>query len=73
MTDLEEIKVNKALAKARHEASQSCCDDIAYELKSIFADFCESEHDEMDVELGEIYRNHLRNVFKVLRDKGVKL
>lgn len=49
------------------------CNAIARTLKCFYEDFCESEHDEMDVELGEIYRAHLHNLFKALQREGVEL
>lgn len=40
--------------------------DIARSLKNIYADLQDSKDDEMDVELGEIYRELLKEVFYIL-------
>lgn len=47
--------------------------EIAEALRAEFDDFIASENDEMDVELGEIYRVKLQNIRKILNRKGVKL
>ena len=47
--------------------------DIGNDLKAEYRDFMDSEKDEMDVTLGEIYREKIKNIFKILEKKGVKV
>lgn len=43
-----------------------------FALKSEYADFMDSIHDPMDPELGEIYRDKLVNIFRILKQEGVE-
>lgn len=51
----------------------SALNDIADVIKPFAEDFRNSEHDEMDELLGEIYRESLRQIFKILKSKGVNI
>ena len=44
---------------------------VAEELHVEFADFYESVNDEMDVVLGEIYREKIKNIGKILKRHGI--
>lgn len=46
---------------------------IAEEISAEYKDFKESQNDEMDILLGEIYREKLNNIFKLLERKGIKM
>ena len=46
--------------------------DIGRALCAYHDDFQQSQDESMDLELGEIYREQLRNIFKVLERQGVK-
>ena len=65
---------NKAAFGALKKNDESALlQDIANELKAEYQDFVESESDEMDLVLGEIYREKLRNIFKILDKKGITM
>lgn len=49
-----------------NEAYHNVRKDILRELSAIRSDFNESKSEPMDLELGEIYKNHLDNVFKII-------
>ena len=49
-----------------NEAYSAVRKDILRKLSAIRSDFEESKDEPMDLELGEIYKNHLANVFKII-------
>lgn len=48
-------------------------DSIARSLRMEYQDYIESASDDMDIELGEIYREKIANIFKILEQKGIKV
>lgn len=47
--------------------------EVADKLASIYADFIDSVDKEMNEILGEIYREKLKDIFKILEDNGVPI
>lgn len=69
---LDESKaLTNSLDTFMKDSEQALRADIAKALKNPHIDFIESEFDVMDVELGEIYRESLRSIFKILEGKGI--
>ena len=69
----ESKKLSKSLDVYRRESEQALLIDIANALKNSYIDFKESENEEMDIEMGEMYKVILRNVFKTLESKKIKM
>lgn len=73
----EEINERKAANDAFTTIKQndigSLLSDIAESLKPEYRDFSDSIKDKMDVNLGEIYREKIRNIFKILNSKGIRM
>ena len=46
---------------------------VEEKLKAEYRDVKESENDEMEITLGEVYREKMINIFKILEKKGVKV
>lgn len=72
--EIEERKeLNKAQTQYREDSQASLLKEIAGALKAEYSDYAESKNDEMDVMLGEIYRDKVGNIFKILESKGIKV
>lgn len=72
--EIEERKeINDAFDALKRNDERAILQDIANELKAEYSDFMDSENDEMDLVLGEIYREKIRNIFKLLRKKGIQV
>lgn len=69
----ERAAINEAFGALKKNDERSLLNDIAIELRAEYQDFVESESEEMDVLLGEIYREKVRNIFKILSKKGIKM
>lgn len=69
----ERKSINDAFGALKKNDESALLSNIADELKSIYSDFKDTASEDMDVELGEIYRDHLKNVFKKLADKGITM
>lgn len=69
----EHAALNDAFVALKKNDESAMLKDIAEELKSEYRDFIDSVSDEMDIELGEIYREKLRSIFKILENKGIKM
>lgn len=69
----ERKKFNEAADALKKNDEEGLLRDIANELKAEFSDFKDSENDAMDEQLGEIYREKLRNIFKILAKKGIRM
>ena len=69
----ERKAINDAFNTKKKMDEEALLSDIANELKAIYQDFMESESDQMDEILGDIYREHIRNIFKILKNKGIKV
>ena len=64
-------RINDAADALNKNDKEALLRDIANDLKTEFRDFEDSENDEMDEQLGEIYREKIRNIFKILKNKGI--
>ena len=69
----ERAAIIEAFSALKKNDEAALFKDIANELKADYQDFIETESDPMDVELGEIYREKIKNVFKILRNKGISM
>jgi len=69
----ERKAINDAFDTKKKMDEAALLSDIANELKAIYQDFMESASDQMDEVLGEIYREHIRNIFKILKNKGIEM
>lgn len=69
----ERAAINEAFGALKKNDESALLNDIANELKAEYQDFVVSESDEMDVVLGEIYREKLKNIFKILGKKGIRM
>ena len=69
----ERAAINEAFGALKKNDESALLNDIADELKTDYQDFVASELDEMDVVLGEIYREKLKNIFKILGKKGIRM
>ena len=65
--------LNDAFGALKKNDENALLHDIADDLKAEFKDFVASENDEMDLQLGEIYREKIKNIFKILEKKGIKM
>ena len=72
--EIDERKIiNDAFAALKRNDEQGLLMDIAQDLKVTYKQLKRSENKEMDVELGEIYREMLKKVFKLLDKKGIRM
>lgn len=69
----ERKKINDAFDALKKNDEIALLNDIANDLKAEYLDFIDSESDKMDIELGEIYREKIRNIFKILKKKGIQV
>lgn len=69
----ERKKINDAADALKRNDEEGLLRDIANDLKAEYRDFADSENDAMDEQLGEIYREKLRNIFKILAKKGIRM
>lgn len=69
----ERKALNDAFDALKKNDESALLRDIGNDLKTEYSDFKDSENDEMDITLGEIYREKIRNIFKILEKKGVKV
>ena len=65
------LEIMKAREEEHKNGYQTCANDIARDLWACFDDFMDSIDDPMDEELGEIYREKLKGIFKALEKRGV--
>lgn len=69
----ERKKLNVAQVQYREDVQVSLLQDIARALKAEYGDFAETVNYPMNEMLGEIYREKLKQVFKILEQKGIKV
>ena len=69
----ERTKLNEAQVQYREDAQNSLLEDIARALKAEYGDYIESKDSPMDEMLGEIYREKLKQIFKILEQNGIKV
>lgn len=68
----ERKEINNAFDALKKSDEKAMLKDIGGELKNIYRDYLNSEKDSMDMDLGEIYRDNMRRIFKTLKNKGVE-
>ncbi len=69
----ERKKLNDAQVQYREDAQASMLQDIARALKAEYGDYEETKDQPMDEMLGEIYREKLKQIFRILEQKGIKV
>lgn len=69
----EHKKINSAAASLKKNDEEALLKNIANDLKAEYLDFVDSKDDEMDIQLGEIYREKLNNIFNLLKNKGIRM
>ena len=69
----ERAAINEAFGALKKNDESAMLQDIANELKAEYQDFIASVSDPMDEDLGEIYREKLKNIFKILSKKGITM
>lgn len=69
----ERKSINDAFTAIKKNDEQGILNDIAEELKVIYGQIKRSETAEMSIELGEIYREMIKKVFKQLDNKGIRM
>lgn len=69
----ERKKLNDAQVQYREDAQASLLQDIARALKAEYGDYAETKDIPMNEMLGEIYREKLKQIFKILEQKGIKV
>lgn len=70
---IEHKVINESFNIAKEQEEVALLKGIAEEISAEYKDFKESQNDEMDILLGEIYREKLNNIFKLLERKGIKM
>lgn len=69
----ERKKLNDAQVQYREDVQASLLQDIARALKAEYGDYAETKDAPMNEMLGEIYREKLKQIFKILEQKGIKV
>lgn len=69
----ERKKLNDAQVQYREDSQASLLQDIARALKPEYGDYAETKDAPMNEMLGEIYREKLKQIFKILEQKGIKV
>lgn len=69
----ERKKLNEAQVQYREDSQASLLQDISRALKPQYGDFAETKDVPMNEMLGEIYREKLKQIFKILEQKGIKV
>lgn len=71
---VQERKIlNDAQVQYREDSKISLLNDISRSLKAEYEDFAETQDVPMNETLGEIYREKLKQIFKILYQKGIKM
>lgn len=69
----ERKRLNDAQVQYREASEVSLLQDIARALKAEYGDYIETKDAPMNTMLGEIYREKLKQVFKILDQNGIKV
>lgn len=69
----ERKRLNDAQVQYREDSRTSLLQDIARALKAEYGDYAETKDAPMSEMLGEIYREKLKQIFKILEQKGIKV
>ena len=69
----ERKKLNDAQVQYREDTQAALLQDIARALKPEYGDYAETINVPMNEMLGEIYREKLKQIFKILEQKGIKV
>lgn len=76
-TALEEVetrkKINDTADALNDKEKEAIRREVASDLKTEYLDFMDSVGDPMDDVLGEIYREKIKNIFRILGKKGIKV
>ena len=74
MSELEQYKnLVQAQKQYREDSHTSFCEDVAKALRPEYEDFLESKDLPMNDMLGEIYREKLIKIMKILHQKGINI
>lgn len=69
----ESVSLASSLETYREDSESAMLQDIGNALRAEYEDFIASVNDDMDIELGEIYREKLKSIFRILEGKGIKV
>ena len=69
----ERKKLNDAQVQYREDTQAALLQDIARALKPEYGDYAETINVPMNEMLGKIYREKLKQIFKILEQKGIKV
>ena len=69
----ERKSINDAFTALKKKDEEGILNDIAEDLKLTYKQMKGSESTEMSIELGEIYREMIKRVFKTLDKKGIRM
>ena len=69
----ERKKLNDVQVQYREDSKVALLNDIARALRPEYGDFKDSVNAPMNELLGEIYREKLKNIFKILEQKGIRV
>lgn len=69
----ERKKLNDAQVQYREDTQAALLQDIARALKPEYGDYAETINVPMNEMRGEIYREKLKQIFKILEQKGIKV
>ncbi|MBQ7864191.1 MAG: hypothetical protein IJ353_06990 [Lachnospiraceae bacterium] len=69
----ERRKLNQAQVQYREDSQEALLQEIARALKAEYGDYFETQDMPMSEMLGEIYREKLRNIARILEKKGIKV
>lgn len=69
----ERKALNDAQVQYRKDSKVALLNDIARSLRAEYGDFAETKDIPMNETLGEIYREKLKQIFKILDQKGIKM
>ena len=65
--------LNDAQIQYREDSKAALLNDVARSLRAEYGDFAETQNVPMNETLGEIYREKLKQIFKILDQKGIKM
>ena len=66
-------KINDGFTALKKKDEEGILNDIAEDLKLTYKHMKGSENTEMSIELGDIYREMIKRVFKILDKKGIRM
>lgn len=69
----ESMEMNLSFETIKASREENLKKDIANSLRNIYEDYINSINETMDIELGEIYREKIGEIFQILEKDGVKV